>query len=114
MFPTIIKLSTGGTPYSRKTMAASGSLTKTFLGATALTGLTNNLTIVEAADLPIASGLLTTSVAAATPTPSVGAIQNFDGSLVIPPGGVLALMNTLSVTTHSVMGRLLWEEVPII
>ena len=107
-------ITTGGTPYSRKTMAASGSLTKTFLGPTALTGLTNALTIVEAADLPIASGLLTTTVAAATPTPSVGGVQNFDGSLVIPPGGVLALMCTLSVTTHSVMGRLLWEEVPII
>jgi len=107
-------ITTGGTPYNRKSMAAAGSLTKTFLGATALTGLTNNLVIVEAADFPIASGLLTTTVAAATPTPSVEGIQNFDGSLVIPPGGVLALMNTLSVTTHSVMGRLLWEEVPII
>jgi len=106
-------ISTGLTPISRKTQAGIGSQVKGFAGATALTGLTNNLTILEAADFPIASGLLTTTVAASTPTPSVGGVQNFDGSLIIPPGGVLALLNTISSVTHSVFGRLLWEEVPV-
>ena len=107
-------ISTGLAPWNRNTMAQAGSVAKVFLGATALTGLTNSLTIVEGADFPLASGLLTTTVAAATPTPSVGGVQNFDGSLILKQGSVLALMNTLSTTTHSVMGRLLWQEVPVI
>ena len=106
-------VSTGLTPWNRKTLAASGSQAKGFAGATALTGLTGSLTVQEAVEIGQASGLLTTTVAAATPTPSNGTVINFDGSLIVPPGGVLALMNTLSVTTHSVYGRLLWEEVPI-
>jgi hypothetical protein len=106
-------ISTGLTPYNKKTLSAAGSQVKAFAGATALTGLTNNLTILEAADFPIASGLLTTTVAATTPTPSVGATQNFEGGLIVPPGSVLALMCTLSTTTHSVYGRMLWEEVNV-
>jgi len=106
-------ISTGLAPWNRKSLAASGSAAKGFAGATALTGMTGSLTVQEAIELPQASGLLTTTIAAATPTPSVGSIVNFDGSLIVPPGGVLALMNTLSVTTHSVYGRLLWEEVPV-
>ena len=106
-------VSTGLTPNSRKTLGAAGSQVKGFAGATALTGLTNAMTIFEAADLPIASGLLTTTVPATSLTPSILGVENFDGSLIIPPGGVLALMTTLAVTTHSVYGRLLWEEVPV-
>lgn len=106
-------ISTGLTPWNRKTLTQSGSQAKGFAGATALTGLTNSLVVVEAADFPIASGLLTTTVTAATPTPGVVGVQNFDGSLIVPPGGVLALLNTVSSLTHSYSGRLLWEEVPV-
>lgn len=106
-------ISTGLTPWNRKTLAQSGSVCKGFAGATALTGLVGSLTLFEAVEIPQASGLLTTTVAAATPTPSNGDTISFDGSLIVPPGGVLALMNTISVTTHTVYGRLLWEEVPV-
>ena len=40
-------------------------------------------------------------------------VQYFEGSLIVPPGGVLALLNTVSSVTHSVTARLLWEEVPV-
>ena len=103
-------ISTGQVPWNRKTLAQSGSQVKGFAGATALTGLVGSLTIMEAAELPIASGLLTTSVAATTPTPSVSGLAVYDGSLIVPPGGVLALMCTLSTTTFSVNGRLQWKE----
>jgi hypothetical protein len=103
-------ISTGLTPWNRKTLAQSGSQVKGFAGATALTGLVGSLTIMEAVELPIASGLLTTSVAATTPTPSVSGLAVYDGSLIVPPGGVLALMCTLSTTTFSVNGRLQWKE----
>lgn len=106
-------ISTGLTPFNRKTLSAAGSQAKGFAGATALTGLSNNLVVLGGAPFPTASGLLTTTVAAATPTPSVGAIYNCDGAYIVPPGGVLALLNTISVTTHSVYGDLFWEEVPV-
>lgn len=106
-------LTLGLTPWNRKTLAQSGSYAKGFAGATALTGLTNNLVVMEGAgELPIASGLLTTVVPATTTTPGVAGVQNFDGGFIVPPGGVLALLNTISSTTHTVAGRLTWEEVP--
>jgi hypothetical protein len=109
-----VSLTAGLAPFNRKTLGLTGSQAKAFALSTAslLTGLTNNLVVFEAAEFNTASGLLTTTVAAATPTPSVSGVQNFDGSLIVPPGGVLALLNTVSTVTHSVAGRLLWEEVP--
>jgi hypothetical protein len=107
-------LTAGLNPINRKTLTALGSQAKAFALSTAslLTGLTNNVVFIEAGDFNTASALLTTTVAASTPTPSVNGVQNFDGNLIVPPGGVLALLNTVSSTTHSVAGRLLWEEVP--
>lgn len=106
-------LTAGLTPFNRKTLTSSGSVAKGFALSTAslLTGLTTALVAFEAAEFNVASGLLTTTVAASTPTPSVSGVQYFDGSLIVPPGGVLALLNTVSSVTHSVTARLLWEEV---
>lgn len=108
-------LSAGLAPFNRKSLSSTGSQAKAFSLSTAslLTGLVNNVVVFDAAEFNTASGLLTTTVTAATPTPSVSGVQNFDGSLIVPPGGVLALLNTVSSVTHSVAGRLLWEEVGI-
>lgn len=107
-------LTAGLSPFNRNTLSSAGSQAKAFSLSTAslLTGLTNNLVVFEPAEFNTSSGLLTTTVAAATPTPSVSGVQNFDGSLIIPPGGVLALLNTISTVTHSVAARLMWEEIP--
>jgi hypothetical protein len=111
----VAALTAGLTPFNRLTLGAAGSVAKAFELSTAslLTGLTNNLAIFEAADFNVASGLLTTTVAASTPTPATIGVQYFEGSLIVPPGGVLALLNTISSVTHSVAARLLWEEVPV-
>ena len=108
-------MTAGLAPVNRKNMSSVGSQAKAFVLSTAslLTGLANNLALVDVADFNTASALLTTTVAAATPTPSVNGVHNFDGSFIVPPGGVLALLNTISSTTHSVAGRLMWEEVPL-
>jgi hypothetical protein len=108
-------LTAGLAPFNRKTLVAVGSQCKAFSLSTAslLTGLVNNLVIFDAAEFNTSSGLLTTTVAAATPTPSVSGVQNFDGSLIVPPGGVLALLNTVSTVTHSVAARLMWMEIPV-
>jgi hypothetical protein len=108
-------LTAGLAPFNRKNLTSAGSQAKAFSLSTAslLTGLTNNLVVFDAAEFNTASGLLTTTVAASTPTPSVSGVQNIDGSIIVPPGGVLALLNTVSSVTHSVAGRLLWAEVAI-
>lgn len=110
-------VSTGSTPFNRKTMASSGSQAKGFPGGVALTGITNNLVIFEAMDYPgpgpLTYGTITAPSATGNSLAGSLGVANFDGSLIVPPGGVLALLNTTSTTTMSVAGRLLWEEVPI-
>ena len=103
-------VSTGLTPTNRKTLSQAGSQAKGLNATTALTGLTNALTVLDAA----AFGTLL-AAQGATVTPIVGGIsqEEFDGDLIIPPGGVLALVNTISTTTVSVAASLIWEEVPL-
>lgn len=103
-------ISTGLSPLNRLTLANSGSIAKGFAGATALTGLSANL-------VPQFGSALGTLVAAqgatASPIITSTSCEEFDGSLIVPPGGILALVNTVSTTTVSVAGSLIWEEVPI-
>lgn len=108
-------ISTGIAPFNRKTLTSAGSQAKGF-ATTALTGLTNNTVIFEAADFSSPTGQTYGTIVAptaGTSLGSVGGVQNFDGSLIVPPGGVLALLNTTSTTTMSAVGRLMWEEVPL-
>lgn len=104
-------ISTGNVPWSRNTLSQAGSQAKG-LAAVALTGLTNNLVIMEGADFATPSGLTYTTIGSTAIMPGYAGVQNFDGSLIVPPGGVLALLNTTSSTVFSYAGRLLWEEVP--
>jgi hypothetical protein len=106
-------ISTGAAPYNAKTLLASGSNAKVFAGSTALTGLTNNLVIVAGANLTSPSGVTYTTLASTALLPSYSAREDFDGSIIVPPGGVLALLNTTSSTVFSAVGRLTWEEVPV-
>jgi hypothetical protein len=103
-------ISTGLTPLNRKTLAQAGSQAKGFNISTALTGLTNNLVIQHAAAF---GTLVAAQGASASPIISGDALEEFDGGLIVPPGGVLALLNTTSTTTVSVSSMLMWEEVPI-
>ena len=104
-------ISTGIAPFHRKTLAAAGSQAKGFNPAVALTGITNNLVIFEGAEFST-PGPATFSTTTAEFF-GLGGVQIFDGSLIVPPGGVLALLNTTSTTTHSIVCRLLWEEVDV-
>jgi len=106
-------ISTGSAPFNRKTLVAAGSSAKGFPGGVALTGLTNNLVVLEGADLAGGLAITTAAVAATTAVPTYAYVQNFDGSLIVPPGGVLALLNTVSTANLSVASRLMWEEVPV-
>lgn len=103
-------ISTGSAPLNRSTLQNTGSVAKAFNISTALTGLTNNLVIQHAAGF---GTLLAAQGATATPIMSGDPVEEVDGAIIVPPGGVLALLNTTSTTTVSVASMLLWEEVPI-
>jgi hypothetical protein len=104
-----VAISTGSAPFNRSTLAASGSVAKG-LSFIALTGLTNNLAINHGAAF---GGLIMAQGATGTPMLGAPAMEFFEGAVFVPPGGVWALLNTVSTTTVSVHGMLMWEEVPI-
>ena len=106
-------ISTGANPYNAKTLLQSGSNAKGFAGSTALTGLTNNLAVVAGANIAAPSALTYTTLGSTALLPSYVGREDFDGSIIVPPGGVLALLNTNSSTVFSAAGRLTWEEVPV-
>lgn len=104
-------LSTGTVPTPRFLGGAAAKCKG--LAGIALTGLTNNLVVSHAADIPVPTIITTAAMPATIQTPTVIGIENIDGAFIIPPGGILALLNTVSTVTTSVHGRLLWEEVPV-
>lgn len=110
-------ISTGITPWNRRTLAQSGSLSgaKVFAN-TALTGLTNNLVIVQASGLLGGSAGSYSQVDTAVGfSPAIGGtgVENIDGSFVVPPGGVLALLATTTPVAHSAASGILWEDVAL-
>lgn len=103
-----ISISTGAAPFNRKTFQNAGSQAKAFNGGVALTGLTNSLVVQCGANFP---GIYAAGAATALGVPSPGAPSELlEGSFIVPPGGVLALLNTVSTTTLSVQSTLVWEE----
>lgn len=107
-------ISTGNAPLNRKTLVASGSVAKDLSGL-ALTGLSVNLVVRGGSSLGGGSGsnaaFLATAVAMQTPL--VAAKEDIDGALIVPPGGVLALLATTTPVAHSAASGLIWEEVPV-
>jgi hypothetical protein len=73
--------------------------------------LTNNLVVFDGLEIPT-QGPVTYSTTTAIVLGGAG-VANIDGSIIVPPGGVLALLNTTSTTTCSAVSRMLWEEVPL-
>lgn len=104
-------ITTGSTPFSCKTLAQSGSSAKAFAMSTALTGLSGSLVACR----PSSIGSIN-AAGQATAIPdgvSGGCEELLDGMFIVPPGGVLALMNQLSTTTVSVNAGIIWEEILI-
>jgi hypothetical protein len=102
------------TPLSRKTLALGGAQARGLTNV-APTGLTNNLVVRFGSALQGGSALAFAflATAAGMQTQGLGAKELFDGSLIVPPGGVLALLATTTPVAHSAVSGLVWEEVPI-
>lgn len=107
-------ISTGNAPMNRRTLLKAGSYAKDMCGV-ALTGLTNNLIVCCASALGGGSAskaaFLATQVA--MQTIQIASVEDLEGALIVPPGGVLALLATTTPVAHSAVSALIWEEVPV-
>ena len=109
-----LAITTGVTPLNRKTLVAAGSYCKG-MAATALTGLTNNLTVKGASALSGGSSSLAAflETQAGMATIPQGQKEVFEGEWIIPPGGVIALLAGSAPVAVSATSMLVWEEVPV-
>lgn len=107
-------ITTGNNPFNRKTLIASGSVAKDMSGV-ALTGLTTNMAARFGSALGGGSiaNFSFVGTAAGQVTPQYTAVENFDGSLLVPPGSVLGLYCTTTPAAHSAASSILWEEIRI-
>mgnify|MGYP001279707579 CR=1 FL=1 len=107
-------ISTGNIPWNRRTLSKAGSQVKDMSGV-ALTGLTNSLVVAHASSVSggssVNAGVIGTAVG--FQTLHTCSVENLDGSIIVPPGGVIALLGTATPSAHSAVSGLLWEEVPI-
>jgi len=102
-------------PLNCKTLAASGSQMKG-LNTLALTGLSNVGTYLRASALQAGPQTNYSQVGTAVGFPNgngVPSVENIDGSIIVPPGGILALFTTATPVAISVATGLTWEEVPL-
>lgn len=108
-------LTLGSNPFNRQTGNATGSMAKDMSGI-ALTGLTNNLVVRHAAGVGGGNvfNIATLDTAVGFSTLLQPSVENFDGSLIVPQGGVLALLASVTPVAQSVASGLLWEEIPIL
>lgn len=111
-----IGLTLGTAPTSRKTLTAFGSQAKGFVTGVAMTGQTTTLVVTDASSLNGGSGynIALLGTAAGFQPYSSTTVENFDGSMAIPPGGMLALLAGTTPVAHSAIGGILWEEVPLL
>jgi hypothetical protein len=103
-------ISTGSTPINCKTLVAAGSSAKAFAISTALTGMVGSLVVLHPTGI---NTIQAAGPATAAPQPSNFGLEEIDGSIIIPPGGVLAIMGQASTTTISVNSGMKWAELPV-
>lgn len=107
-------LTLGSAPLNRKTLVNAGAFAKGLTGV-ALTGITNAIAVKFGSSLGggSAENVSFVATAVAMQTQQVSAKEVFDGTLIVPPGGVLALLANTTPVAHSAVSSLVWEEVPI-
>lgn len=103
-------VSTGSIPINQKTLSAAGGQGKAFAMTTAMTGLSGSLSVMRASSIsPFNAAGAATAVALVGGASS----EELEGSLIVPPGGMVGLFAQVSSTTYSASVALVWEEVPV-
>jgi hypothetical protein len=109
-------LANSGAGFSRKTLSSGGGQGRGWAMSANLTGLTNNLVIFQGlGELTCPSSLTYGTIVAptsGTTIASYGGVANIDGSIIVQPGTLLAVLIQAATTTFSVGGSIMWEEVP--
>jgi hypothetical protein len=110
---TTAPVTTGNQPLNRKTLQPQGSAARDITNV-APTGMTPNLAVRFASALT--GGLIKSISSAETAVgQNIGTagitVENLDGEIIVPPGGVLALLATTTPVAHSAVSALVWEEV---
>ena len=109
-------ISTGSFGWSRKSLTVGGSQCKVLAGV-ALTGLTTiqsattNIFATSVISPGAMSNLSTLQTAAGLMPVAAPGVENFDGSVIIPPGGLIGLYTSGTAVAISAASSLLWEEV---
>lgn len=105
-------LTLGSAPLNRKTLVNAGAFCKGLTNV-ALTGITNAIAVKFGSALGggSAENVSFVATAVAMQTQQVSAKEIFDGSIIVPPGGVLALLANTTPVAHSAVSALVWEEV---
>lgn len=100
--------------WNRRTLVQSGAQVRNVTGV-ALTGLTNNLVVMQGSSLGGGSlaNFSFVGTAAGQVTPRSPSFENLDGSLIVPPGAILALLCSTTPVAHSAASSLFWEEIPV-
>lgn len=103
-------ITTGALGVNGLTFAQAGGQGKGFSISTALTGLVGSLITVQASTVQTinAAGPATSIHQSVSPSE-----EYLEGAFIVPPGGVLALMNQVSTTTVSYSTGLTWIELPV-
>jgi hypothetical protein len=111
---TTAAVTTGNNPLNRRSLQPSGSAAKD-LSNVAPTGMTPNLAVRFGSSLGGGTGIAAAvlGTAAGLHTPLVAHVENFDGGLIVPPGGVLALLGTTTGVAQSAVSSIVWEEVAV-
>jgi hypothetical protein len=80
----------------------------------ALTGLTTTGLFLRAASFGTPISNLSTLQTAAGLIPTFGPqVDQIDGSIIVPPGGILALACTSTPVAYSAVGSITWMELPV-
>lgn len=107
-------VTTGNEPLHRGSLTLGGSRVRGLCNV-APTGLSPNLAVRFGSALfgGSAENVSFTATAVAMQTQALAAKELFDGSVIVPPGGVIALLATTTPVAHSAVSALVWEEVPV-
>lgn len=109
-----ITVASQAAPVNRKTLVAAGSQCKGLSGL-ALTGLAavGNLLGASALSGGAAYNASLLGTAAGFMTQAANATENIDGSIIVPPGGILGLFCGTTPVAHSAAASLTWAEIAV-
>lgn len=107
------QITTGITPFSTKTLQTGGAKCKVFAG-TAMTAKATDLVLLRGSAMgggsSAGAAFLETQVGSTSMNP--GAVENIDGSIIVPPNGFVGLFANVTPVGHSATSGLLFAEVP--